>query len=174
VAKSHETVVTGKRTLRVGGASIEATLGPIATEAGSSAIVMVGGVRVQVARGAISESAGLGSALLVGGVRLDTAGTTYQLRAKSSLREHVGGAAMFRAKTDFSCAAKSYGSFEAGKAKLAAPKITVEATGRILVLVGSSSIRVDADGVEIRATNITANGKSWVASGAPTTSWRGP
>jgi type VI secretion system secreted protein VgrG len=171
--KSHTTSVAGKRSLRVGAASIEATLGPHATESQSNASVIVGGVKVQVSAGAISESATLGSALVVGGARLDIAAGSIGVDAKGALREQVGGATILKANKGFSWKTHGYTSLAAGAARLEAPDVTIEATSRILLVCGSSSIRVDAEGVEIRGTAIDADGASWVAEGKSVTNWRG-
>jgi type VI secretion system secreted protein VgrG len=172
VGGEHGIAVGAKRSQHVGAAVIDATLGPIKAEAAQSASVLTGGVRVKVARGSVAESATLASTLLVGGVKLDIGGAGIKIDTKSALHEHVGGAVLMRTVRSWQQRALGYGSYRAAAVRLEATDITIEATGRILILAGASSIRVDDDGVEIRGSAVTASGDAWVAEGGPQTTWR--
>jgi type VI secretion system secreted protein VgrG len=154
----HKNNVTLTRELKVGAALIDVTLGPVVANA-AFAHILVGGAMIKVSAQSITEVVSKLSVQTVGGIKMEMATKKRPLSVSKRLLETVGGAMVLKTDKGFTDTARTTSSYTVGGALTAkAPDILIEATEKIEIKCGGSTITVLPDSVELSATMIDLSG----------------
>ncbi len=154
---SHNLAVSKDRTVSVGPAILDLTLGDVSC-AGKDGAMLVGGVAVRVSGDTVATSTDIG-VQLIGGARIEIAARDRNMTVGKSLRELVGGAikvasgGVYTDTCDKVSKWKAAASFE-GKSK----EILLEAGETIRLKCGESVLTVTKDKIEISATELKLSG----------------
>lgn len=164
--KSHTTVVEGGRQLSVGTALVEATLGPIAAQAGGMVRVLVGGAAVRVSASSILEDAGLVAVQTIGGLKLELAKKDVGVSSLGRHIETVSGSMTLTSKKAIKDKAAAESAWRAGADMyVEAPAVTIKADTQIFVVCGASFLRIDKHSVELRGPAFTVDGGTLEVTG---------
>lgn len=151
---AHSITVDGLRTLTVGSALIDTSLGDIQ---GNAEIVtqLVGAAHINLAATAITQESGAVSLSAVGGLRLRASGKNHALDVDKHYVEAIGGLLMQKTKGKYVDIATDTASWTAGVAFEAKGKeIRIKAEDEIKLVCGQSVITLLPDKVEIGGKNL--------------------
>lgn len=150
----HNIVVGKSRSLQVGSALIDTSLGDI--QAGAEVVTtLVGGARVSVAASSIMQKSDGVALSAVGGLRLRMAQDDCTIDARDSYLEAVGGLLMQKTKGKYVDGATKTMSWTAGDAvALEAKEVFIKGQDKIEIVCGDSSITLWPDKVEIAGKNV--------------------
>lgn len=157
---AHSIAVDGQRTLSVGSALIDTSLGDIQ---GSAEIVtqLVGAAHINLAATAITQESGAVSLSAVGGLRMRVSGKNHAVDVEQHYVEAIGGLLMQKTKGKYVDAATDSASWTAGLAFEAKGKeISIKAEEKIELVCGDSVITLLPDKVEIGGKNLDVSKSS--------------
>lgn len=163
----HSTTVTGTRSLAVGAALIDASLGHIGAQSSSVFTLMAGGGIARAASATVAEDVGKVAVQAVGGAKLEFA-REDQLLKVDRLIERVGGFMTVRAGRDLVEQADESLSLEAGSSlSLAGADLVIKADKRIELRSGATLIALTPEKIEISAATIELGGPARLDVKAP-------
>ena len=143
------------RTLTVGAALMDLTLGTQSAASQGTYTMTAGGAVVKVSGKAISEQVGKVTVQTIGGAKLEYAKKDRVLDVRTHHLETVGGAMSLKTNGTFMDHSDTTTAFTIGAAlKATAPEIFIEAKTKIVLKVGASSITITSDTVEIKAASL--------------------
>jgi type VI secretion system secreted protein VgrG len=149
---SHTTSVTKTRKLQVGVAQVDVTLGPVSAQAKTYSL-LVGGAIVRITAKSLADAAGWASAQTIGAAKIEAIKGARSTKVKKRLIETAGGAMVLDSGKDFSDKSDKTASFTAAAAmKGDAPTVTLEATEKLTLSVGSTSVTLEPSKVTIAST----------------------
>ncbi len=168
-AESHTGVVSGNRNLSVGAAQIDISLGQISTTV-PHAITMVGGVVLRASAASILEDTTKLGFQLIGGARVDMAKLNHPLDVGKLLMETVGGTMFLKSSGKYLDTSEKTSSWTVlGALTADAPEVWTEATKKIVIKCGGSSItiiegeiRIEADNLDLAGAHLDADTKGIV------------
>jgi type VI secretion system secreted protein VgrG len=138
------------RRLTVGAAMIEVSLGTISSDGGIYT-TLAGGAVIKASGASISEDVGKMSAQLIGGVKIEKAKMNRSIDVKKQYYETVGGTMMLDSGGTYVDNAQKTSKWRVAAAmSLGAPSLHIEAKDKIVLRVGSSTITILPDSVEIK------------------------
>jgi type VI secretion system secreted protein VgrG len=168
----HQSAAAGTRSLVVGAAVIDASLGSIAASSGGDHVVAAGGGVARAASESIVDETGRIGAELVGGVKLEVASGDYRLRAVTRLEETVVGALSLHAGGRLIDISSSETNLTAGDdLALVSPELHLVATDKVEISCGASKIIVEPNAIAIEGPTLTLATSSTVVSTSRQTKW---
>jgi type VI secretion system secreted protein VgrG len=140
------------RSMNVGAAVIDTSLGVIAAEA-PFVTVLTGGAHLKLSAASISESSGGITLQTIGGAKLEFAKLNRSLNVKKQFLETVGGVIVEQTEGNYTDGARKVASWTVG-AKLSgqAPDIVIQGGESVTLKCGASSIKLTKDAIELCAT----------------------
>ncbi len=155
---SHTTVVDGSRSLNVGAAMMDITLGTINNTSAHN-LTMIGGALVRGALGAINEDVAKLSIQAIGGARVDISKENQPLDVSKLLNETVGGAMILKSNARYLDNADTTSNWTvAATLDADAPEVWAEAEEKIIVKCGASTLTITEGEVRIEGTNVDLSG----------------
>jgi type VI secretion system secreted protein VgrG len=155
VGKSEGLTVQKDRTLKVGAAMIDVTLGQITAQARETRSILVGGAMIKVSAKSISEDVGKISAQTVGVAKLELAKKARALEVAKVYAETVGGAIVLKTDAQYNDHADKKSKWTAGAVLSGkAPELRVEAAEKIEIRCGTSVLTITEDAIVISADNL--------------------
>jgi len=155
---SSTTTVAGKRSLSVGAALVDSSLGTIATS-GRTTHIVVGGAKVAITAASMSETAKYLGVQSIGCAKLEYTKKQRTLEVKKRHFETVGGTMVLTTEGAFGETASEIASYQVGALLSAtAPDVVIEASERIELRCGASSITILPTRVEINTPAFKLDG----------------
>jgi type VI secretion system secreted protein VgrG len=155
VDRSEGLAVTKDRTLEVGAMLMDQTQGQITALAREKRVIEVGGVMVKKSDMSISEDVGKASKQDVGGAKFELVKLRRALEVKSVYTENVTAAIILKTDKSYNDHADKKSRWTVGgKLGGSAPELWVEASEKIEIKCGSSTLTITKDAVEIKADNL--------------------
>jgi type VI secretion system secreted protein VgrG len=170
--KGHSTNVTAQRTLRVGTAQIDISLGNI-TATAPSVHTLVGGAAIKLTVGGITETVGKGFSFgpisgpavggvlqTIGGAKLELSRGKRAIKAAKSYVENVGGMLSHLATAGLDDYGSGVQSIQVGGLlnAFSPTEIAVEGTAEVMLSCGASSIVINAAGIVISSPRVSISG----------------
>ncbi len=150
----HDIVVEGTRSLSVGAALIDATLGTISSHSSVAASRLIGGVSLKATSKTLTEDVGGLTVQTIGGIKLEISGSDRTTDVKDTYTETIGMLMMLDTDTSYIDSADETATWTAGQAlDGSTPELFVEAEEKIELICGGSKIVIVPEGVEIVAKN---------------------
>lgn len=154
----HSTTVAHNRTLKVGAAQIDISLGQIQREA-KNALTLVGGVFVRIAGQSIGRRVGKLWVETVAGIKYVKSGHTITDSSDKNTTEVIGGSVVLKAGTTINEDASEKATWTVvGKLQGDAKEGLIEAHDRIEIRCGKSVLRVEPDGLTMSSPQIELEG----------------
>ncbi|MBI4955259.1 MAG: type VI secretion system tip protein VgrG [Myxococcales bacterium] len=151
VGGSHTLSAAKTRSLAVGTALLDVTLGNVSATAGL-ATTLVGGAALKLSGASIAEDAGQAALQLVGGAKLELAKKSRNTDVKQGLTETVGGVMSLDTADAYVDNAETRWELTAGASiRAEAPSVWIEAKDKIELSCGASVVTIRPDSVEIKA-----------------------
>jgi type VI secretion system secreted protein VgrG len=158
VGKEHILGTDQSRKLAVGAAMIDVSLGTIAADGGIYTMV-AGGAVIKASAKTITEDVGKISVQLVGGVKMEKAKLNRATDVKKQFYETIGGGMTLDSGGTYVDNAQKLSSWKITGAMTAkAPSVHVEAKDKIVLRVGSSTITILPDSIEIKSPSFDLGG----------------
>ncbi|MFO0761955.1 MAG: type VI secretion system tip protein TssI/VgrG [Byssovorax sp.] len=140
------------RTLTVGGSMMASSLLGVSRMVLGSLSVSVGGSWISAAATGLANLTGGAGAETVGGAKIQAAAKNVTTSVKGAAAETVGGAYVIAAGGSAGETATGSLTVNVGGALLGnAPKIVIEASSEISIMVGGSSLTIKSSSVEVKA-----------------------
>lgn len=156
----HNTGVKKDRTLKVGAALIDISLGQIARSA-KNAVTLVGGLVMRVTKESLSRQVGPVAIETVGGLKYEKAGHSLSDSAAKELVETVGGSITLTAGTNINEDVQNEARWTvAGKMSGSADEGLLEAHEKIEIVCGNSVLTLDDKTLTLSSTEIELSGGS--------------
>jgi type VI secretion system secreted protein VgrG len=163
----HTDQVAQNRTLKVGAALIDVTLGNIAARAPVEH-VLVGGAAVKVSADSIRDKLGKASAQTIGAVKLEMTDKSRPIQVGKKYVETVGGAMVLKTDDEFSDMADTTSTLAAGGMLSAkAPDVLIEATDKIELRCGATTITLLPSSIEVSSPTLDLTSCSHLEAVAP-------
>jgi type VI secretion system secreted protein VgrG len=163
----HTDQVKDNRTLKVGAALLDITLGNIASRSPVEHI-LVGGAAVKISANSISDKLGKASVQTIGGIKLEIAKKSRPIQVGMRYQETVGGSMVLRTDDELTDQAETTSSLKVGGMLTAkAPDVLIEATDKIEIRCGAASITVLPDSIELSAPTLDLSGSAHLEAIAP-------
>jgi type VI secretion system secreted protein VgrG len=154
VGGSHTTTVEQGRSLSVGAALIDISLGDITAQA-ETINLLVGGAQLKVAAQGIRHETGGVGVFTVGAAKLQFIAKERALDVSKQYIESIGGLLMCKSAGKYTDNASVSQTWNVGGAiQASAPEVKIEATEKVEIVCGASSITLYPDSVELRSTNL--------------------
>lgn len=155
---THGIMVTGNRSLNVGAALLDLTLGTIGAQAKDSA-TLVGGAVLKVAGETMSEETDKISVQLIGGVKMENTEKSRSFDVTEKMSEHVGGTMMVSTNGKFFDTVEDTSLWESATAfEGKAPEILIEAEKSLRIQCGGSTITLTEEALTIEGTSLDMSG----------------
>ena len=155
---THGIMVSGNRSLQVGAAMIDLTLGSIGAQAKDSA-TLVGGAVLKVAGESMSEDTSKVAVQLVGGAKIESAGTSRSLDVAEKMSETVAGAMYVKTNGKFFDTVEDTSLWSSGASFTGkAPEILIEAEKSLRIKVGGNTITITEEEVRIEGSALDMSG----------------
>jgi len=146
------------RTLKVGAAMIDVSLGTIASDGGLYTTI-AGGAVVKTSNQTISEDVGKISLQVIGGVKLEKCKVNRATDVKKRFFETVGGSMVLDSGGTYIDNAQKTSSWRiTGALTARAPSVHIEAKDKIVLRVGASTITILPESVEIKSPSFDLGG----------------
>jgi len=163
-AANHSITAESTRSVSVGSAIIDTSLGTIAADSDKLSIT-VGGAHVKASTKGITEDAGWVSIQTVGGAKLELCKANRALDVKKHYLETVGGLILSKTDTKYTDGATNNATWTVGALmKGKAPEIMLEAVDKITLKCGGSKLTLTPDSIEFVADSFDLTKASHIES----------
>jgi type VI secretion system secreted protein VgrG len=156
---NHSTTVAKNRSLKVGAALIDISLGEITREA-KNALTLVGGVLLRIAGQSITRRVGPAWIETVGGMKYTKSGQSVMVSSGKNMTETIGGSVVLKAGTNINEDSTESGTWTVlGTFQGESKESLIEANDKIEIRCGKSILQVDPEGLTLSADQIELNGE---------------
>jgi type VI secretion system secreted protein VgrG len=156
--ENQDMQVKGNRSLRVGPAMLDLTLGEVGATAKDS-LVLVGGAILRASMKTIAADESKVGIQAIGAAKIEIAKVARPTDATRTLTELVGGSMISNTNGKFIDDAKKTNSWRIGATFAAdAPEVLIEAEESIKIKCGESVLTITADGITLDAPKLDLSG----------------